>query len=86
MDDELDEFVFIEKKRAKRLRVTKNIEKKRSKLAKSRGQINSDQWHRYAKQHPMDCGNPQCTLCGNPRKILKKKTIQERVFYSKDYE
>ena len=23
--------------------------------------------HRLAKRHAMDCGNPQCYLCGNPR-------------------
>ena len=24
--------------------------------------------HRHAKHHAMDCGNPKCTLCGNPRR------------------
>lgn len=38
--------------------------------------------HRHAKHHAMDCGNPGCTLCGNPRRNpwFKKErlTAQER--------
>jgi hypothetical protein len=28
----------------------------------------------------MDCVNPGCIVCGNPRKIYKEKTIQEKSF------
>lgn len=35
--------------------------------------------HRHAKHHAMDCGNPECFLCGNPRKTHKDKlTAQEK--------
>jgi hypothetical protein len=35
--------------------------------------------HRLAKHHVMDCGNPECYLCGNPRKTHKDKlTAQEK--------
>ena len=35
--------------------------------------------HRLAKHHAMDCGNPHCYLCGNPRKTHKDRlTAQER--------
>jgi hypothetical protein len=35
--------------------------------------------HRMAKRHAMDCGNPKCFLCGNPRKTHKDKlTAQEK--------
>jgi len=38
--------------------------------------------HRLAKHHAMDCGNPKCGLCGNPRHIRKGedggRTVQER--------
>jgi len=35
--------------------------------------------HRLAKHHAMDCGNPKCFMCGNPRKTHKDKlTTQEK--------
>ena len=34
--------------------------------------------HRYIKKRAMDCGNPGCPVCSNPRKLYKQKTIQER--------
>lgn len=34
--------------------------------------------HRYIKKRAMDCGNPECPVCSNPRKLYKQKTIQER--------
>lgn len=35
--------------------------------------------HRYHKRHAMDCGNPECFMCGNPRKTHKDKlTAQEK--------
>lgn len=53
------------------------------KIAKSHGtynQANIKQPHRLAKHHAMDCGNPQCYLCGNPRKThgKDKLTAQEK--------
>ncbi len=29
------------------------------------------------KQNPLDCGNPKCIMCSNPRKIYKGKTCDE---------
>lgn len=45
--------------------------------------IDEAQPHRLAKKHAMDCGQPGCEMCGNPRrrKTLKTKdrlTTQER--------
>lgn len=38
--------------------------------------------HRLAKHHVMDCGNPECFVCGNPRKTHKDKlTAQEKRLY-----
>ena len=34
--------------------------------------------HRLAKHHAMDCGQPGCMLWGNPRKIFKEPTAQEK--------
>lgn len=36
--------------------------------------------HRLAKKHVMNCGNPKCVMCGNPRKTFKELTIQEKRF------
>lgn len=52
------------------------------KIARSKGtfnQANIKQPHRLAKHHAMDCGNPGCFLCGNPRKTHKDRlTAQEK--------
>ena len=42
--------------------------------------------HRLAKRHAMDCGNPQCFLCGNPRKTHKDRLTQQekRLFQDLD--
>ena len=38
--------------------------------------------HRFNKHHAMDCGNPECYLCGNPRHIHKDGlTAQEKRMY-----
>jgi hypothetical protein len=34
--------------------------------------------HKLAKRHALNCGNPKCHMCGNPRKIFKELTTQER--------
>ena len=52
-------------------------------IARSHGaafdQRNIKDAHRLAKHHAMDCGNPKCFLCGNPRKTHKDKlTAQEK--------
>jgi len=55
------------------------------KIAKSSSSYNPKldrEPHRLAKHHAMDCGNPKCGLCGNPRHIRKGEdgsyTVQER--------
>ena len=58
-------------------------------ITKSHGtfdQKNIAQKHRLAKHHAMDCGNPHCYLCGNPRKTHKDRlTAQEkRLFQNLD--
>jgi len=52
------------------------------KIAKAHGLTNKDRAvkepHRLSKHHAMDCGQPGCMLCGNPRKIFKERTAQEK--------
>ena len=72
-------------KKSKRLQKDENAVKKQVKIAKSKGtfnQANIEQPHRLAKRHAMDCGNPHCFLCGNPRKTHKDKlTVQEKKMF-----
>lgn len=55
------------------------------KIAKAHGLSHKDKAikepHRMAKHHAMDCGQPGCMLCGNPRKIFKERTAQEKRMY-----
>lgn len=56
------------------------------KIAKQHGLTAKDRAvkepHRMAKHHAMDCGQPGCVLCGNPRRNAWNKkdklTAQER--------
>ncbi len=80
MSTEADKF-----KNSKRRLKDENAIKKQMKIAKEhnhiKGEFNPkvDQPHRFNKHHAMDCGNPECYLCGNPRKTHKDKlTAQEK--------
>ena len=79
MTPESEIIYETEKLRAKRLRQKQNHISKQVKIAKCH---NTDikQPHRYAKVKSMNCGNPRCIMCGNPRKLWKTLTIQEQKF------
>ena len=64
-------------KHSKRILKTDNAVKKQVKIAKSAGSDIS-QPHKFAKLHAMNCGNPKCFMCSNPRKVFNEKTIQEK--------
>jgi len=49
-------------------------------------QTNIKQPHRLAKHHAMDCGNPGCFLCGNPRKTHKDRLTQQEKRLFQDLE
>lgn len=73
MSTEQDKF-----NHSKRLLKDENAIKKQTKIAKAAG-IKVDEPHKFAKHHALDCGNPECFLCGNPRKTHKDKlTAQEK--------
>ena len=51
------------------------------KIAKLHG-IEDTSKHYYNKHHALDCGNPKCIICGNPRRQHKHTlTYQEQKFY-----
>jgi hypothetical protein len=63
-----------------------NAIKKQVKIARAHGLGFHDKAikepHRMAKHHAMDCGQPGCAMCGNPRHIHKDKlTAQEKRLY-----
>ena len=66
-------------KHSKRILKTDNAVKKQTKIAKEFG-IPVTEPHKFAKHHAMNCGNPKCHMCGNPRKVWGEKTIQEKKF------
>ena len=72
MSTENDKF-----KNSKRRQKDENAVKKQTKIAKEHG-TPIDQPHKFHKKHAMDCGNPKCALCGNPRKTFKELTQQEK--------
>lgn len=78
MSTEQDKF-----KHSKRIQKDGNAVKKQVKIAKAHGLTEQNRTvkepHRMVKHHAMDCGNPECYLCGNPRKTHKDKlTSQEK--------
>ena len=67
-------------KHSKRLHKEKSAVAKQVKIAKSHG-MDVKEAHKFAKHHAMDCGNPECVLCSNPRRIEKHgETKQEKSF------
>ena len=84
MGDEQNKF----KNSKRRLRDDSAV-KKQVKIAKQHGFTETDiaiqEPHRMNKHHAMDCGQSGCTICGNPRKVLKQRTQQEkRIFQDLD--
>jgi hypothetical protein len=78
MANELAKFLNSQRRHRDELAVKKQV-----KIAKAHGLTNKDKAvkepHRLAKHHVMDCGNPECYVCGNPRKTHKDKlTAQEK--------
>ena len=72
MSTEQDKF-----KHSKRLLKDENAVKKQTKIAKTFG-VPVKEPHKFAKHHAMNCGNPNCVMCGNPRKTFKELTQQEK--------
>ncbi len=77
MSNDLAKFINSRRRHKTDVAIARQV-----KIAKSHGtfnQKNIKQTHRLAKHHAMDCGNPHCYLCGNPRKTHKDKlTAQEK--------
>jgi hypothetical protein len=64
-------------KNSRRRLKDENAVKKQTKIAKEFG-VPVKEPHKFAKHHAMNCGNPNCVMCGNPRKTFKELTQQEK--------
>ena len=64
-------------KHSKRLQKDENVIKKQTRIAKAAG-LEVNEPHKFAKHHTMNCGNPKCFMCSNPRKVFKELTQQEK--------
>ena len=80
MANELAKFL-----NSRRRQKDENAVKKQVRIAKAHGLTGKDRAikepHRMAKHHAMDCGQPGCMLCGNPRKVFNELTHQEKRMY-----
>lgn len=73
-------------KHSKRLHDDETHIKKRARIIKEKSayfpsHITEKQPHRLHKRSGMNCGNPNCVMCMNPRKAFGEQTIQEQKFY-----
>lgn len=76
---------YVKEKHSKRLYDDETHIKKRYKLLKAKSAYFPDhrvdrQPHRLHKISGMNCGNPNCVMCMNPRRSWKDKTLQEQSF------
>jgi len=78
MSHEEDKF-----KHSRRLHKEQAAIDKQVKIAKEFGMPVKEP-HKFAKHHALNCGNPHCYMCMNPRKSDNEKTIQERRFFQKE--
>ena len=66
-------------KHSKRILQKENYVKKQVKIAKV-NKIPVDEPHKLQDHAAVNCGDPTCSLCGNPRKVFKESTVQEKSF------
>lgn len=69
-------------KHSKRLQKDQNAVNKQVKIAKTR-HVPVEEPHRFVKHHAVNCGDPKCSMCSNPRhngwtKGNERLTAQER--------
>jgi hypothetical protein len=81
MSDELSK-----KRHSRRLQLDENAINKQVRIAKDYNMHQNSKWkyitqpHRNHKKHILNCGDSHCSMCGNPRKWFKEKTMQEKRF------
>ena len=71
MSTEEDKF-----KKSRRILQDEVAVQRQVKIAKDNG-FPIKEPHKFAKRHAVNCGNPNCVMCGNPRKVWGKETLKE---------
>ncbi len=67
---------------SKRILQKENYAKKQAKIAKAYGMTVKSVKH--CEKAAVNCGNPKCIMCSNPRKLFSELTIQEQSFAQTD--
>ena len=62
----------------------KIIQKRKNILGGNWNPKYNDEPHRLSKMNGVNCGNPKCLFCSNPRKLWNEKTIHEKSFHQKN--
>ena len=70
-------------KHADRIRQKENHINRQMKIRKAYN-FPEDEPHKYHKMSGTNCGDPNCHMCGNPRKFFKELTMQEKRFMQKE--
>ena len=68
--------------RAERIHQKENYAAKQQQIARVHG-FPGPKSKTHATTSAATCGNPDCVMCGNPRKVFKELTIQERRMFQK---
>ena len=87
MSNDLAKFLNSRRRHKTDVAIARQVKiAKKHRHVKSEYNPKLDQAHRFNKHHAMDCGNPKCFMCGNPRRTHKDKlTAQEkRLFQNLD--
>lgn len=78
------------KKHSRRLQQDQVAIDRQVRIAKDYNMHQSGKWkyleqpHRNHKKHILNCGDPRCYMCANPRKVFKEKTMQEKRFEQRE--
>lgn len=82
---------YVKSKRSRRIEQKENHMARQWNIAKAYS-LNSESVstnqrhntpHSFHKRNAMNCGNPNCVMCMNPRKAWNEKTMQEKKFEQK---
>ena len=66
-------------KHSKRIHQKHNYVDKQLRIAKA-NHFEVREPHRFQKKSAVNCGDPKCLYCMNPRKSFNEKTMQEKSF------